>query len=349
MHCNKVINALNELGKVIVLFIESNEIKQKDFFPELFFARLESQRLNTWFVSCFIDCALKNIRKWLFSENLNYWLSKNRVNFNDIPKNIGIIMPGNIPLVGFHDFLSVILSGNRVIIKLSSKDSFLLPALTSYIIKIYPEMSDYIFFTDTVPENVDAVIATGSDNTIRSLKYFYKNKTSLFRGTRNSVAILSGNETDEQLSALADDIFLYFGLGCRSVSKIYLPDNKNIFERLKTAFQKYNWILKHKDWNDNLKLQKAKLLTHRSSFIDYNSIIFIQNSSINSPVATINYEIYDSVDNVLNSLKVNESSIQCIVGSKEIDRSLIDFGCSQSPNLNDFADGINVLRFLSEL
>ena len=345
----KIINAFDKLGKTIENFLYCGENTQKELFPELFFAREKAEILNPWFERQFVDFSLQNIRNWLNSEKLFDWLSQNKVHFTDVQKNVGIIMAGNIPLVGFHDLLSVLLSGHKAIIKLSSKDMFLLPVLISCLKDIYPDIDRQIIYSSDIGTFVDAIIATGSNNTINQLKYKYQNQKTILRGTRNSIAVLSGNETDKQMNALADDIFLYFGLGCRSVSKIFLPDKKDILEGLKKAVQKFNWICQHKEWSDNLRFQKAKLLTHNYTFINCNSIILIENSKLDSPIATLYFETYNSLDEIKCYLQENEQHIQCVIGDASLNSNWINFGNSQIPDLNDFADGINILQFLSEL
>ena len=216
------------LGKFLKQFSESNTIKNSNvlnndlFFDDCIKLIHLSQSHNGWYTPEQVYFSLQTWAEALSEENLDKWISS--YDFNTVtPKNIALILAGNIPLVGFHDFLSVLISGHNVLVKTSSNDQHLLPFLAKYIITIEPEFANKIAFVEEKLENFDAVIATGSNNTARYFQYYFKDKPSIIRKSRNSVAILNGEETKEQLIALGEDIFRYFGLGCRNVSKLFVP------------------------------------------------------------------------------------------------------------------------------
>jgi len=217
-----------ELGKFLLQFSEEENFKntsvlQNDLFYDDFITLIQlSQSHNGWYTPENVYFSIQSWAKALTENNLNQWLSVYNLESNRT-KNVALILAGNIPLVGFHDFLSVLISGNSVFIKTSSKDQFLLPFVAKYIIAIEPAFADKITFVEGKLENFDTVIATGSNNTARYFDYYFKDKPSIIRKNRNSIAVLNGEETKEQLAALGEDIFRYFGLGCRNVSKLFVP------------------------------------------------------------------------------------------------------------------------------
>ena len=233
-------NNFVELGKFLNQFsINGNEqkpdVKNNALFYDNFITLIElSQSHNGWFTPEQVYFAIQSWAEALTEEQLDKWLS--RYDFTTVkPKTVGLILAGNIPLVGFHDFLSVILSGHKVLIKTSSNDQKLLPFLAKYLIAVNPELEAYITFTEGKLENFDAVIATGSNNTARYFEYYFKDKPNIIRKNRNSVAVLNGNETKEDLINLGEDIFRYFGLGCRNVSKLFLPKATNPPDRAEAS------------------------------------------------------------------------------------------------------------------
>lgn len=349
MHINNLIDTFSFLGVFVTEFLNSDEKKKKDNFAELHFAVNGSYNQNRWFTQDFVYSALKNIGLWLKRETLYNWCLQNGVSTNFQPKKVGIIMAGNLPLVGFHDFLSVIISGNMAIVKLSSKDSILLPTLALCMTKFNPQISTCFSFVSEIPEDIDAVIATGTDSTISYLKKKYEHQKNIFRGSCYSVAVLTGEETCEQLKALADDVFLYFGLGCRSVSKIYVNKDFNIIEKLKPAFSDYEYLLEHKEWRSNLTFRKAILSAHNQPFFDLVFIVAIKSEQLSSQLATLHIEEYEELDNVKKTLFEHKELIQCVVGDSSIFNNCMDFGKSQSPDINCFANNINTLAFLKNI
>ncbi len=344
----KTIGAFHYLGEVLQRFFDASEEERIVQFPELSTAIRDSQRQNAWFVSPFVCSALHGIQKWLNEETLESWCDENNIDNNLKPKRVGLVMAGNIPLVGFHDFLSVLITGNIAFVKLSSKDAILLPVLSSYLTRKYKELAKFIHFVEDIPADIDAFIASGTNNTVRYFSYRYESLPNLIRGSRSSIAILTGNESKEEIIELANDICLYFGMGCRSIAKVYIP-NEAILQQLKSALRRYDWMAEHKDWADNLRFQRAVLITRGQEYIEAGPVLFTRDTRINSPMAVVHFEKYDSLDVVNNSIKALDPMIQCVVGKKEINPQWIPFGMAQFPQIDDYADRINTIKFLQTL
>jgi len=296
---------------------------------------------NPWFSEENISLSLSSISKMLTEEALIDWTSIYYFKSNLNEKKVFIIMAGNLPLVGFHDFLSVLISGNVAVVKLSSKDNILPRILIELMISIDPRISEYINIVDNIIDlNVDAVIATGSDNSSKYFDYYFKGFKSIIRKNRRSVAILDGSESEIQLESLADDVFSYFGLGCRSVSKIYIPIDYDLNKLFKSFF-KYNPIINHIKYANNYDYNKTIYLMNKEKLLDNGFVIFKEDQSIQSPVATIFYEYYNSRVDLNNYIKSNRNLFQCIVSNKDI-----PFGQSQFPKLTDYADQKDTIEFL---
>ncbi|WP_424493573.1 acyl-CoA reductase [Salinimicrobium sp. GXAS 041] len=344
-----------QLGQFLGQF-SINGIKKLDSLPhnDPHFERLAQQieqavHHNGWFTKENILFSIEQWSKALTLENLEKWLSK--YHFKETaPKTVGIIMAGNIPLVGFHDFLSVLISGNKALIKQSSNDKLLLPVLADYLIAIAPEFADQIHFlkdSTAGPEkmkNYDAVIATGSNNTARYFEYYFKDKPSIIRKNRNSVAVLTGNETEEELALLGEDIFRYYGLGCRNVSKIYVPKNYN-FDTFFRAVYSWNPIINQAKYANNYDYNKAVYLMSMFKLLENGFLILKEDESLSSPIATLFYETYDDAEALQKELQARKEEIQCVVG-KNIHEDAIDFGKTQHPQLWDYADNVDTLDFL---
>ncbi|MGI6478673.1 MAG: acyl-CoA reductase [Salinivirgaceae bacterium] len=343
-----IIDVLDKLGSIISNFLSLSEEERVAKYPELSTAVLDCHEQNSWFVKPFVINSLKGVSQWLNKDKLWSFYNENRIKFAKTPKTIGLIMAGNIPLVGFHDFIIVLLTGNKAVVKLSSKDTILLPTLVSYLEKDFPEIAKHISFVQEITDNIDALIASGTNNTMSYFSYKYGQIPSILRGSRNSVAVITGNETAEEIEELTKDICLYFGMGCRSVSKIYLPDEECI-KQIQDSLSAYSWMTNHKDWSDNLRFQKAMMLTKGETFYDCGPVIMIQESKLNSPMSVVHFEIYKSIEEVKKSLKALDSMVQCVVGDAKIDNSWVPFGKSQYPDINDFADRINTCDFIMQL
>jgi len=249
-------------------------------------------------------------------------------------------MAGNIPLVGFHDFICVFLSGHNSIIKLSNNDKFILPFLTDLI----NLDSDRVVYLDNMLKDYHGVIATGSDNTSRYFEYYFKNKNSIIRKNRNSIAILDGEESDCDLKSLSHDILTYFGLGCRNVSKLYVPRNYN-FDSFFNSIFSYKELINNHKYANNYDYNKAIFLMSEYKFLDNGFFIVIEGEEMHSPISTINYEYYDNISLLREKINQQEDKIQCIVSNIEF-KGKVDFGETQNPSLNQYADNIDVMNFL---
>lgn len=350
MNLGQRIEAFAKLGEFFTQFSTSKMEKNEtdEFNPILFDAfKMQINRaseFNGWFTK---ENVLKAFESWstaLHVENLEKWTSNYQIDENVVPKNIAIVMAGNIPLVGFHDFLSVLLSGNNALVKLSSNDKHFLPLIAKFLEYYHPYFKNKITFTEEKLIGFDAVIATGSNNTTRYFDYYFGKYPSIIRSSRNSVAIITGKETKQELEALGEDIFQYFGLGCRSVSKIFVPKNYN-FDLLFNALFKFNEIINIKKYENNYDYNKAIYLMSLFKIKDNGFVMLKEDPSYASPIATVFYEFYDELENLLIKLEAEKEAIQCIV-CNENDLNFVKFGQTQDPKLWDYADGIDTFRFL---
>ncbi|MFN5135760.1 MAG: acyl-CoA reductase [Chitinophagaceae bacterium] len=307
--------------------------------PEWQQAKQKAQQKNNWFVDEFVEAAAKNIaRFFLQKEKLEQWVKHYKLDDNIIPKKVGIVMAGNIPMVGFHDFLAVFVSGHIQIIKQSSKDDVLLKHLVDTMIKWNSEVAKHVQFSEQL-KDCDAYITTGSDNSARYFEYYFGRYPSIIRKNRTSVAILSGNETEEQLQLLADDIMQYFGLGCRNITQLYVPKEYD-FVPLLSALKKYRWFFEHHKYRSNYDYQLAIYLMNNMFYMTNDCVVLIEAESPFSPIGTLHYQFYNDANTATASLK-NNDKIQAIVGAGGL-----PFGAAQSPGLMDYADGVDVMEFL---
>ena len=297
--------------------------------------------VNPWFTGEFIDIATKNIANhFLDKEKLVNWIASYTAEHHD-PKTVGIVMAGNIPLVGFHDLLCVFISGHKAIIKPSSKDDVLIKHLGKKLTEWDHRVSDLISFEEML-KNCDAYIATGSNNSARYFEYYFKKYPHIIRRNRTSVAVLDGDETRKELDNLADDVHLYFGMGCRNVTKIFVPNDYD-FVTLLDSFKKYNYFKDHHKYRNNYDYYLTLHILNRKFYMTNESIILVENPSIFSPISQLNYEFYTDKGQVRKTLESLED-LQCAVG-----HDYIPFGQAQLPSLTDYADGIDTVKFLTEL
>jgi hypothetical protein len=337
------------LGKFLSQFSENNSSKKPDVLHnDMFFDAFEqlialSQSHNGWYTPEQVYFSIQSWATALTEEQLNEWLSKYELN-SDSNKTVALILAGNIPLVGFHDFLSVLLTGHNVKIKTSSNDQHLLPFLAKYIIAIAPEFKDKITFVEGKLENFDAVIATGSNNTARYFEYYFKDKPSIIRKSRNSVVVLDGNETTAQLTALGEDIFRYFGLGCRNVSKLFVPKGYS-FDSFFEAIFVYQDVIHYEKYANNYDYNKAVFLMSNFKLLDNGFLTLKEDSSHASPISSVFYETYEKLSDLDNRLENEKDNLQCIISNKLIANS-IDFGQTQHPKLWDYADNVDTISFL---
>ena len=351
-HKKNIIKELVSLGRFLSQFSTEKPsrcptIANNNIFFDGFIDQLKlASKFNGWFTKENICFALKQWSELLKEKSLAQWLS-NYPNSNNQPKTIALIMAGNIPLVGFHDFLACIVTGHNLIIKQSSNDRHLLPFILSYLTREESLIKSKIKFVDNKIEKSDAVIATGNNNTARYFNAYFKNKPSIIRNNRNSIAILNGNESENDLKNLSNDIFRYYGLGCRSVSKIYVPKNYD-FDMLFKAVYKWHPVINVRKYLNNYDYNKAVYIMSEFDIIENGFLMLKEDRRLSSPIATLFYEYYDNVSELKSKLKVISSEIQCIVAngfnSKEI-----KFGSTQSPALKDYADGVDTVDFLLKI
>ncbi len=350
MNLEQRINAFVKLGDFLSQF--SNEtIEKKDNIEhnDLFFDGFKHQRKlaeehNGWFTIENIAFALKGWTESLTIENLNTWLKPYQMDRVSSSKLVAIIMAGNIPLVGFHDFLSVLISGHKIIVKQSSNDKHLLPYLAKYLEYVELGFKGRIHFTENKLEDFEAVIATGSDNTARYFEYYFKNKPSIIRNNRNSVAVLTGDETEEDLKNLSKDIFRYYGLGCRNVSKLFVPKDYK-FDNFFQSIYHWNDIVNKAKYANNYDYNKAIYLMSEFDILENGFFMIKEDESYASPIATLFYEYYDSEELLKKELENKKQQIQCIV-AKGFNENEISFGTTQKPQLWDYADDIDSIKFL---
>lgn len=304
---------------------------------------------NPWFTAEFVQQAVNAIADdMLNEEKLNQWLAAYEL--KRVDKTIGLIFAGNVPLVGFHDFLCCYITGCNMKIKLSSKDDDLFPAMLAQLRELDPGLNERVQLVDTL-KDFDAVIATGSDNTNRYFDYYFRDYPKILRANRNSVAVLTGSESTEDLERLSDDIFLYFGFGCRNVSKLYVPVGYN-FEKLFPAFSKYAWLHQHTKYMNNYDYNRTILLMNKTPHYSDDKVMLVEDTRIASPIGTLHYEYWHDKKLLGSKLKQNAEKIQCVVSStpgKWGAVSEASFGNAQRPALNDYADGVDTLRFLLSL
>jgi hypothetical protein len=349
MNLPQRINAFVKLGEFLSQF--SNEIIQKKETVEhnaMFFEGFKHQlklaeENNGWFTKENMAYAINGWANSLTPKNLNKWLSEYNMEIA-APKKVAIIMAGNIPLVGFHDFLSVLISGHHALVKQSSNDKHLLPYLAKYLEYVEPGFKGTITFTDDKLDGFDAVIATGSNNTARYFEYYFKGKPSIIRNNRNSVAVLSGKESLEDLQALSEDIFRYYGLGCRNVSKLFVPKNYN-FELFFNAMYHWHPIIEKTKYANNYDYNKAVYLMSEFDMLENGFLMIKEDESYASPIATVFYEYYETPEQLKNKLNQQKDAIQCVVSNGFIENE-IAFGHTQKPQLWDYADDVDSIEFL---
>ena len=337
-------NYLMNLQARIQAFTKLGEYLKNDFTSEKEEQIYSAKVKNAWFTEKSIKDAINAWAEQLNDEMLTAWLNPYKLKEVESPKRVLIIMAGNIPLVGFHDFLAVLISGHKVVIKLSSNDNVLIPLIIEKLIEIAPEFSSRIeFIEDIKDKKFEAVIATGSDSSSKYFEYYFKDAKRIIRKNRRSVAILDGTETKRELEGLANDVFAYFGLGCRNVSKVFLPKGYDL-NKLFEAFYPYSNVVDHKKYGNNYDYNKAIFLMGSNKLIENGFLLLKEEKSLLSPVAMLYYEFYSNVDLIEEFIEDNKDLLQCVVSHDKI-----PFGSTQKPNLWDYADGVDTVEFLRDL
>ncbi|RKS97985.1 acyl-CoA reductase [Chryseobacterium defluvii] len=337
---NRVLG-LSELSGYIKAFLikNSEDYNEGDLEFELLLKKSEME--NPWFTIENQKFALKQWADLLTEENVKNWLQEYSV--SKISKRVGLILAGNIPLVGLHDVISVVLSNHIPVIKLSSKDRHMIP----FLLKKWNEFSGNEIEFEFVEklENFDAVIATGSNNTARYLEYYFKDRLNIIRKNRTSVAVLKGDETEEELQLLAKDIFQYFGLGCRNVTRVFIPQDF-VIDRLFESFIGFQDIINHNKYANNYDYNRAVYLLNQEKFWDNNFVMLKEDDKLFSPLSVINFSRYDALDEVKVFIAENEENIQCVVAREELGLDSIPFGEAQCPGLDTYADNVDTMKFL---
>lgn len=338
MDLKERIEAFAELGAIVR---KSLSVRKEGDNSQLS-VLINTQHLkNAWFTPENVIAALSAIANELTTDSLTRWTDMYpELETNSNPFTVGTIMAGNIPLAGFHDFLCVLITGNIVLAKTSSKDSDLIVHFSELLCSINPEFRDLIRFTEETLSGFDAVIATGSNNTSRYFESYFGKYPNIIRKNRNSIAILDGTESDDELKELGKDIFSYFGLGCRNVSKLYLPAGYEL-HNLINNLDGFSGIINHNKYANNYDFSKAVYLVNKEQFLDTGYLLLKEENSLSSPVAVVYYEYYNSYDSVMQSTDLQKYNIQCTIS-----KNRTPFGKAQQPLLWDYADEIDTIEFL---
>jgi len=301
---------------------------------------------NPWFTINNLNLAWNGLLRYLQEERFEAWAANYDLG-NPKPKRVGVVMAGNIPMVGIHDFICVLLSGHTLVAKLSSQDEVLIQFISKKLIEAEPTFQSRIFFVDRL-KDIDAVIATGSDNTARYFEYYFSKYPHIIRKNRTSVAVLMGNEAAGELSALGDDIFTYFGMGCRNVSKIFLPEGQPIEELFK-HWTGYKHLADHNKYANNYHYQRSIMMMNQQVFRDNGFALFLESPQFVSPLAVVYYSYYSDLEVLKLQLSSNSDKLQCIVCRDGLLEGTNKFGAAQTPDVMDYADNVDTLKFLLEI
>ncbi len=332
--------------KTIEVFTTLGDRLQTLSTEELDQWKREAEIHNKWFTSENVQKALEGIILMLRKDTLEKWLANYPLPVA-VPRKIGVVMAGNIPMVGFHDMLSVLVSGHILVAKLSADDTILMKKLSGLLISIEPSLEGRILFADKLT-NIDAVIATGSDNTARHFEYYFSKIPSIIRRNRVSVAVLTGNESGGELAALGGDMLQYFGLGCRNVSKVFIPKEMTL-NRLYEAIEPWKTVINAQKYANNYEYNRSIFLLKSVLHLDNGFLIAVETEELTSAIAVFYYERYASLDDVKRQLEAQQSKIQCVVASKGVVENAVPFGAAQSPYPWEYADGVDTLDFLGRI
>ena len=334
-----------ELGHILACFPGTTD---EGTLHPLIEPALKAEARNPWFTQDNIRYALNQIGDSMAVDKMDHWLDP-YMDLLDSPgtggKRIGVVTAGNIPIAGFHDFLTVLISGHRFCGKLSGQDTVLLPAITGIMEKLNPEWKERIQFTDEPFRHIDAIIATGSGNTYRYFEYYFSRFPHIIRKNRNGIAILNGMESNDENKGLASDVMLYFGLGCRSVSKIFVPQDYDVL-KLRPFFEPWDSLIRHNKYYNNYEYQKSILIVNKRPFYDFGNILLTEECRFASPVSVLNFERYNDPGTLSAELLKESEQIQCVISAARQGTSCIFPGTAQKPDLWDYADGIDTLLFL---
>ncbi|MFL2637202.1 MAG: acyl-CoA reductase [Flavobacteriaceae bacterium] len=341
------IQAFSDLG----ILLRENSSKQKiktfqKWDSELNKLLSDSYQYNSWFTENNLKLSLKNWSAQLNKKNIENWLENYKIELKS-SKTVAIIMAGNVPIVGFHDLICSLILGFKCIVKLSSDDKILIPLIVKFIQSRFDGFKENVYFESNILKNFDAVIATGSNNSHKYFEYYFGKYPNLLRKTRHSVAVLNGDESDNELALLSNDVFDYFGLGCRSVSKIFIPKGYDL-DLLFNAFYKKRFVIDHNKYVNNYDYNKAVYLMSEEKFYDNGFVILKEEKKLGSPIACVYFEYYEDLVQVQNIIKINNQKIQCVVSNEKTFNG-ISFGTTQCPKLSDYADNVDTLKFLLKI
>lgn len=341
--------AFIKLGEFLSQFTENETLKKEnipynDIFFDSFVMQIKrAKESNGWFTDSNVLFSLESWSKALTVGNIEKWLQNYSISKKE-PKTVAIIMAGNIPLVGFHDFLSVLISGNKVLAKLSSNDKFFIPLIAKYLEYTEPNFKGLIEFTEDKLDNFQAVIATGSDNTARYFDYYFGKHPNIIRKNRNTIAVLSGDESEEALERMSYDIFQYFGLGCRSISKIFLPKGFDLDRIFKAVFI-HKDIINYDRYSNNYEYNKAVYLMSLFDIRENGFLMLKEDQSYSSPISSLFYEYYENLEELKVRLASDSEKIQCVTSDIQ-ELNAVPLGSTQKPQLWDYADNVDTLKFL---
>lgn len=338
----------NSLREFIAQNSQQNPIFQDELHEELKHITEFAKHHNSWFTENEVLFCLQSWSEALTENNLNLWLEN--YHFQEVEaKRIGLVLAGNIPLVGLHDMLCVLLSGHDVVAKYSTKDKLLIHWVAKFLIQEDASFANRIELTKDQLKNFDAVIATGSNNTARYFEYYFRKKPSIIRKNRNSIAVLTGEETEADFAALGEDIFRYFGLGCRSVSKLMVPKDYDFTAFFEGIFHKKN-LLQHDKYTNNYDYNKAVYLMSSVKLFDNGFVILKEDKGMSSPIGCLFYEFYETKKELETWIEQQQENLQCVVGNPKFSNKIdTHFGQSQHPSLWDYADGVDTMDFLLKL
>lgn len=356
MSINQRIKAFVALGKFLEQFTGAGKQMSDSPLNERFYTPftelIQSVHFqNAWFTETNVRSAIQGLVYNLQEETLVDWLSRyiEHLSGSKNAKNVAVIMAGNIPVVGFHDMLCVLLSGNKFTGKLSSEDKLLLPAVAKILTAIEPEYSSLVEFTEGQLKNIDAVIATGSNNSARYFEYYFGKYPHIIRKNRNSAAVLTGKETLEELQLLGEDIFQYFGLGCRNVSKLFVPEGYK-FDTFYEAIYKFQDVVNNNKYGNNYEYNRTVYLMNTpKGLLDNNFLLLKEDTGYSSPIGVLFYEFYQDINALNTKLVADKELIQCIVSHSLLIEKSIPFGEAQQPGPDDYADGVDTMQFLVDL
>jgi hypothetical protein len=349
------IGALAELGSFLSQFAKEGESREENPWNALYYNDLQQlietlNIYNPWFSPANVRNALAAVAENLDKQQLESWIAPYRKQLDvKKPLRVAVIMAGNIPMVGFHDMLCVLISGNRFTGKLSSDDKLLLPFLSKVLISIQPAFGGFIEFTEDRLKGIDAVIATGSNNSARYFEYYFGKYPHIIRKNRNSVAVLTGKESISELRGLGNDVFRYFGLGCRNVSKIFVPKGYD-FDVFYSSIVDFGGVTQNNKYMNNYEYNRTVyLMSSDPTLLDNNFLLLKEDASYASPVGMLFYEFYDDINALNIRLRNEEEQIQCIVSASSAVKNALPPGTAQCPGLADYADGIDTMKFLTGL